>query len=51
MAVVLDLEIETTLNTGIGLHTDTQLLCRTTGKLSHCHCRNAVLNVDGNRLT
>ena len=48
---VFDLESETTLNTGIGLHTDTQLLCRTTGKLSHCHCSNTVFYVDGNRLT
>ena len=48
--VGLDLEVEATVHTSVGLHTVFQFLCRTTIELCHSHGGNAVLNVDGDGL-
>ena len=48
--VGLDLKVETTVNTAIGLHAVFQLLRRTTVELCHRHSSDTILNVNRNWL-
>ena len=49
--VILDLKVETAVNSSVGLHAVTEFIGCTTIQLCHCHCCHTICDVDRHRLS